>query len=133
MTTVALIRRRGFEPLRENCLRLFRGAVTEVSGVNGDMAVGEDAQVIIVCCDHPDAFRGLMPTLVDAHPLAEILVAASPWLQATGRSRSDWPAAWLYSESEAISRLEAIADGTKSPTPRPVTWTRDERWLVKEA
>lgn len=128
--TLAILRRRGFEHVVAAAAHARRSdeSIRVVETADPD-AIPTDTVLLLACCDHPDAFRANARRLQSEFPMAELLVVAGPWLRAAGRTRSHWPASWYYSEAQAVARWNEIVSGVDHPRPRPVTWTRDERWL----
>lgn len=120
--------RRGFPDLTAVIRRVWPDAVW-LDSVREDAEHAVTRRVVVVCCDHPDAFRSAAHWIKARAPLAEILIVSGDWDLAAGRTRSHWPAAWRVSEAAAIERLNRLANGHARPQITSVTWTRDERFL----
>lgn len=130
MSELLVIHRRGFASLL-NAIRENWSGRWSVWSPEAASPMPTAAAVVFVCCDHPDAFRGISAEILSAFPLAEVWIVTGPWLRAIGRTRSHWPASWLITEAQAIERLTEISAGSPA-TPHPPTWSRDERFLAEE-
>lgn len=87
-------------------------------------------EIIVVLQAHPDdASPRQVQALLNAFPLARLIVCCSAWCLSDGRTRALWPQACRVPADQLLSRLRrelaVLAGGAQ---PLPLTANRDECW-----
>lgn len=88
----------------------------------------DPVEVAVICQGHPDEFSDHdVSKLLNALPLARLIICYGPWCNADGRRRDTWPLAVRvphHAFAQRLSRELDILSGTLDPLP--LTAGRDE-------